>query len=439
MSQTSQYRQHLEALQNRYEQLMLREQVEHVVVYSGHPQYQFLDDNDYPFKCNPHFKHWLPLTKHPFSLIVIRPGCKPTLYLHQVADFWHSQPQIPEGEWQEHFELVIIKHLDDAKALMASMVPTALLIADNQETFADWGFKAINTSSAIDYLHYHRAVKSEYEIGLLQKANDLAALAHNKAEAAFYAGCTELEIHFIYLNAIKQREAELGYNNIVALNENNGVLHHNEYATTPPATRHSFLIDAGVCLQGYQADITRTYAAKAGEFQSMVVALDLAQQRFIAEIKSGYSFKALHEKMHFEIAKILAEFKIVSGSPESIVAQQYSSTFFPHGLGHFIGLQVHDVGGKLADEDGTACEVLEGHPYLRLLRSLAPGHAVTIEPGIYFVDQLLKEQAGNKDFNWELIDRLRPYGGLRIEDTIVIRNDSIENLTRQSFEVFQSE
>lgn len=439
MSQTSQYQQHLQALQQRFEQLMQREQAESVVIYSGHPTYQFLDDNDYPFKCNPHFKHWLPLTKHPFSFIVIQPNTKPILYLHQVADFWHSQPQLPAGEWQEHFDLHIIKHIDEAKAALATVISHAMLIADNQETFIDWGFQSINAKSAIDYLHYHRAAKSEYEITQLQKANDLAALAHHRAEAAFYAGCTELEIHYIYLNTIKQREAELGYNNIVALNENNGILHHNEYSTVPPATRHSFLIDAGVCLEGYQADITRTYAAKAGEFQSLIVALDLAQQRFINSIKAGDSFKELHQKMHIEIAKILVEFNILHGSVDSVIEQQYTSTFFPHGLGHYIGLQVHDVGGKIADEDGTPCTGLENHPYLRLLRPLAVNNAVTIEPGIYFINQLLKAKEGSKDFNWTLINKLRPFGGLRIEDTIVVREHAIQNLTRQSFEAFQSE
>lgn len=439
MSQPTQYHHHLQLLQQRYEALMVREHAESTVVYSGHPQYQFLDDNDYPFKCNPHFKHWLPLTNHPFSLLVIRPNTKPVLYLHQVADFWHSQPQLPEGEWQLHFDLVIIKHLDEAKELLASLISNALLIADNASTFEDWGFKAINSSAAIDYLHFHRAEKTEYEITQLQNANNLAALAHNKAEAAFYAGCSELEIHYTYLNAIKQREASLGYNNIVALNENNGVLHHNEYSIKTPDARHSFLIDAGVCLQGYQADITRTYAAKAGIFQSMIVSLDLAQQRFIAEIKAGDSFKTLHLKMHKMIAEILSEFRLLKGSVESIIENQYTNTFFPHGLGHFIGLQVHDVGGKLADENGQLCNPLTNHPYLRLLRPLKANHAITIEPGIYFVDQLLQEKAGNNDFNWDLINQLRPYGGLRIEDTVVVRENSIENLTRNSFEVFQSE
>lgn len=439
MSQASQYHQHLISLQQRYEQLMQRENLESIVVYSGHPHYQFLDDNDYPFKCNPHFKHWLPLTKHPFSLLVIRPNSKPELYLHQVADFWHSQPQLPAGEWQQHVDLHIISHLNDAKSAISVLASNALLIADNTETFADWGFKAVNSESAINYLHFHRGTKSEYEITQLQEANHLAALAHNKAEAAFYAGCSELEIHFIYLNAIKQREAALGYNNIVALNENNGVLHHNEYQTNAPATRHSFLIDAGVCLEGYQADITRTYAAKAGEFQSMVVALDLAQQRFIADIKAGDSFKDLHIKMHHEIAKILVDFNIVHGSAEAAVANGYTSTFFPHGLGHYIGLQVHDVGGKLQNEDGTDCEALEAHPYLRLLRPLEVNQPVTIEPGIYFVDQLLKTQASNKDFNWQVIDKLRPFGGARIEDTIVVRDSHIDNLTRNAFEAFLSE
>jgi Xaa-Pro dipeptidase len=112
-----------------------------------------------------------------------------------------------------------------------------------------------------------------------------------------------------------------------------------------------------------------------------------------------------------------------------------SSVFFPHGLGHFIGLQTHDVAG-LADNTGNALERPEGHPYLRLTRTLEPGNVLTIEPGLYFIPALLAAWKLDKDpgvINWDVVERLSPYGGIRIEDNVHVTESGCENLTRHAF------
>ena len=101
-----------------------------------------------------------------------------------------------------------------------------------------------------------------------------------------------------------------------------------------------------------------------------------------------------------------------------------------------IGLQVHDVGGFMAGEDGGTLAKPEGHPYLRLTRTLAPGMVVTIEPGLYFIDMLLEElkagpHAGHVD--WRRVDAFRRYGGIRIEDDVVCTDGEPLNLTREAF------
>ena len=110
--------------------------------------------------------------------------------------------------------------------------------------------------------------------------------------------------------------------------------------------------------------------------------------------------------------------------------------FFPHGLGHYIGLQVHDIGGFQASEDGGTLPRPEGHPYLRLTRTLDAGQVMTIEPGIYFIDLLLaelKQRPEASDVNWEKVDAFRKYGGVRIEDDVACTAGEPENLTRDAF------
>ena len=126
----------------------------------------------------------------------------------------------------------------------------------------------------------------------------------------------------------------------------------------------------------------------------------------------------------------------VTASPEAAVASGVSSAFFPHGIGHGIGLQVHDVSGFAATDTGGTIDKPDGHPYLRLTRVLEPGMAVTIEPGIYFIDMLLDKVRGGEHANsvdWSRVDAFRPYGGIRIEDDVLCTPDAPLNLTREGF------
>jgi Xaa-Pro dipeptidase len=118
------------------------------------------------------------------------------------------------------------------------------------------------------------------------------------------------------------------------------------------------------------------------------------------------------------------------------VTSGLSAVFFPHGVGHLLGLQVHDVAGFSVDEKGTQQARPPGHPYLRLTRTLEPGFVVTIEPGLYFIDMLLDEArngAHGKHINWRRVDEFRPYGGIRVEDDVACTADTPENLTRNAF------
>ena len=110
--------------------------------------------------------------------------------------------------------------------------------------------------------------------------------------------------------------------------------------------------------------------------------------------------------------------------------------FFPHGLGHFLGIQVHDVGGHLADPDGRRAPPPKAHPMLRSTRTLEPGHVLTVEPGVYFIEMLLDgwrngTESRRDAINWEAVDALAPYGGVRIEDNVLVTDTGPRNLTRE--------
>jgi Xaa-Pro dipeptidase len=140
---------------------------------------------------------------------------------------------------------------------------------------------------------------------------------------------------------------------------------------------------------------------------------------------------------HRILGDVLHETGITTVTGDAALERGVTSVFFPHGIGHLLGLQVHDVGGVMGDGSGREVERPAGHPYLRLTRMLEPGVVVTVEPGIYFIESLLKaaraDSARASLIDWEVVDELRPFGGVRIEDNVVTTAAKPENITRDAF------
>ena len=431
------YADHLATLKARTDKALERAGRDHLVVAAGQPRYQFLDDRPYPFAPNPWFKSWLPVTKAPGSWLVYTPGKKAKLVYLQPHDYWHVVPDAPAGYWVEHFDIVVIREPKEAAAHLPKDVARSAIVGEDNAGLD--GYTPDNPQALLEYLHYHRTFKTPYELAMMRVASKIGARAHCAAEAAFRAGESEFGIHMAYLATARQTDNELPYSNIVALNEHGAVLHYTELAHAPPAHAHSFLIDAGASFHGYASDITRTYAAvDAFEFGALIEAVDVAQQDFCAKVRAGQSYPDLHVHAHHVLAGILRDHELIRMSAESAVESGVSSTFFPHGLGHGIGLQVHDVAGFQQSENGGTIPKPPGHPYLRLTRTLEPGMVTTIEPGLYFIDMLLAElklKPAAKDVNWAKVDAFRKYGGIRIEDDVVCTEAEPENLTRDAFAV----
>ena len=204
----------------------------------------------------------------------------------------------------------------------------------------------------------------------------------------------------------------------------------------PPAVSRSLLIDAGGSHHGYASDITRTYANSAPEhrkFADLIDAMDDHQQQLVAAVRPGVAFADLHERMHIGLCGVLADAGIVTCSAADAFEARVSEAFCPHGLGHLLGLQVHDVGGHLADAEGTPAPPADNYPALRFTRQVEEDYVFTIEPGLYFIDSLLQELADRgAPVDWQVVDALRPYGGIRIEDNVVVTATGADNLTRDA-------
>lgn len=428
------YPQHLATLRERTDTALERAGFDHLVVPAGRPITKFLDDNDYPFAVNPHFKHWLPLVDAPGSWLVYTPGEKPKLVFLQPRDYWHVVPEAPMGYWVDHFDIVVVRKPADAISELPSVSRSAI-IGDDYCKLQD--IAPNNPQVVIDHLHYHRAFKTLHELELMREASRRGTRGHRAAEQAFRNGESELGIHLAYLTAVGQIDAELPYASIVGLNEHGAVLHYTNFDRKAPSESRSFLIDAGASASGYASDITRTYAgSNFGEFQALIDSVDAAEQSFASKVRAGQSYPELHVHAHHVLAGVLREHGFFRMSAESAVESGVSSAFFPHGLGHGIGLQVHEVAGFQSSETGGTIAKPEGHPYLRLTRTLEPGMVVTIEPGIYFIDMLLaelKDKPFASEINWAKVDAFRKYGGIRIEDDVVCTAGEPENLTRNAF------
>ncbi|UNK43105.1 Xaa-Pro dipeptidase [Luteimonas sp. S4-F44] len=433
------YADHLATLSDRTRTALERAGLDHLVIPSGTLHYQVFDDRDYPYAVNPQFKAWVPLTRNPGSWLVVTPGAKPKLIYLQPRDYWHVVPEAPSGYWVAHFDIVVIRKPEDAQQHLPKNAARCAILGEPQSALGQYGaYRPNNPQAVIDHLDYHRAFKTPYEIAMLREATRIAVGAHQAAERAFRAGASEFGIHLAYCQAAGQDANELPYNNIVALNTHAAVLHYTELGRLAPDPVHSFLIDAGASHAGYAADITRSYAHDTGsEFQAMIDAVDRAQRATCAQVRSGFDYKQLHLDAHLALSGVLRDFGVLRVSPEEALETGVSAAFFPHGIGHGIGLQVHDVAGFAASETGGTIAKPDGHPYLRLTRTLAPGMVVTIEPGVYFVDMLLEDlkAAGKGDaVDWDRVEAFRPYGGIRIEDNVVCTDDAPINLTRDAWD-----
>ncbi|MBP5980256.1 MAG: Xaa-Pro dipeptidase [Halomonas sp.] len=420
---------HIAHLQRAYEQVLAKSGFDSLAIYSGHASNHFADDHAASFQTYGHFMHWVGLADIQHSWLVIAPNTRPQLYLYAPDDFWHLPTKLPEEPWVSALDV----HLCSTKTA-PRLTGQAAAVGDIERVSVDirQELKAdVAPNAVVQALDELRMFKTPYEVACLREANRLAIAGHQAAQTAFIGASGELDIQLAYLAASRQRESNVPYQNIIGLNNHAGVLHYQHYDLDPPKQRFSLLVDAGRRFRGYCADITRAYSGPDAPavFGELVNALHRLKDEMVESIAPNVDYIELHKQMHHSLGYILVAHDLFKGSAEQAVQEGVTRAFCPHGLGHSLGLQVHDVAG-LRHPDGTSAPAPTEHPALRLTRTLKPGMVVTIEPGLYFIPMLL-EPLRNKPLpiNWALVDQLMPCGGIRIEDNVLVTESGYDNLT----------
>ena len=432
------YKAHVAHLQAKYEEALGAAGYDAVVIHSGALKKRSdFDDQYWPLRATPHFQHWAPLDE-PDCALVVASGKKPKLVWLRDGSFWEKPAPLEVDHWLASYDVVHVKTPEEAKAHLPQPGPRVGFIGEERARAVSWGFavEKVNPDGLALKLDQLRVKKTPYEVLCLEEANRRAARGHDAIAKAFRAGdASELELHLLYLKATAQDDAETPYKNIVALGENAATLHHIKYGRSAAGTPGSqaLLLDAGATFQGYCSDITRTFVkgsgAAATAFASLVAGVERFQQKLCKDVAIGNPYEALHEEAHRQVGASLREAGVTTLSVDEAVAGGVTRAFFPHGLGHSLGLQCHDVGCALIKPKPE-------NPFLRNTSTIAEGQCFTIEPGIYFIGALREEVKAGKHggaIDWKLVAELAKMGGVRIEDDVVVTGgaSSVRNLTRE--------
>jgi Xaa-Pro dipeptidase len=428
------YKQHISEKSVRFQAILEATGYQSILIGSGATKMQFQDDMAYPFKANPYFREWVPLATRAGCYLELNKGAsKPRLFLLTVEDIWHTAPESLPAGFDQAFDIIEYADIDELKKTLAGKNTVFINEVNTLEAAAeDW-----NPQAVINRIDYQRRGKTAYEQACVREANRCAVPAHRAAQQAFMAGASEVQIAAAYLAACDCRESEMPYGIIAGVNEHAAVLHHHNLSKQPQTPR-SFLIDAGVEVNGYASDITRTYAYDSGsDFAAMIELMNKKQLELCAEGGIGKSPVDLHVLSQHKIAEVLIDFDVLNMSAEEAVANDIAASFYPHGLGHHLGCNVHDKGSQLANAQGDILPPPEKYPKLRTGSPMVANQIHTVEPGLYFIPAYLEKlKAGEHAYliNWSRVDEFLPYGGIRIEDNIIVHADgSLENLTRDAF------
>jgi len=430
------YGQHLGEKFSRFQNILSETGFDEIVIGSGESKMQFSDDMAYPFKANPYFREWVPLGKRAGCYLqIVAAASKPKLFLLTAEDIWHTAPEALPAGFEEGLEVIEYASIDELKSQLGKRENGTAFINETNEL----GLSADcwNPKSVTDQIDFQRRAKTPYEQECVREANRQAAPAHRAAYRAFMAGASELEIATAYLAACNQSENEMPYGIIAGVNEHAAVLHHHNLFKQPQTPR-SFLIDAGVAVNGYASDITRTYAFDQGsDFAEMIRVMDAVQLELVAAGGIDKCPVELNVLSQLKVAEVLRQFDVLQVSAEEAFDADITAAFYPHGLGHHLGSNVHDRGGNLANAQGDKVPASEKYPKLRSSAPMVANQIHTVEPGLYFIPALLDKLRAGKHaakFNWSRVNEFIPYGGIRIEDNIVVHGDGrLENLTRDAF------
>lgn len=282
------------------------------------------------------------------------------------------------------------------------------------------------------FIHVRRA-KDSVELSLLRRAAAATEKGFSAVRGHIRAGVSERALQIELEAEFFRNGADgVGYATIVGSGPNAAVMHFSPSGRK--IRRGEFvLIDAGAHVDRYVIDVTRTFVTghKPTHFQRELFSLVLeAERNAISRCLPGAEWKELHLKAAIEMTDGLIELKLMNGNAESLVEQGAHTLFFPHGLGHLVGLGVRDASGRYPGRPKDESPALRN---LRMDLPLAVGYVTTVEPGLYFIPAILNDPKRRRKYrqsvDWRRVDNCLGCGGVRLEDNVLVTENGPEVLT----------
>ena len=384
-------------------------------------------DRTYPYHAHSEYLY-LTDRNRPGGVLAFDPATGWTDFVRRLTReerVWTSgSAERDEGTPLDQLDLWLLERQGRPVACLGS--PLVGLISDAELT-AD----ARYTLNAI------RRRKDAVELARMRAAERATRAGFEALVSAIAPGTTERALQIeIETGFLRAGASDVAYETIVGSGPNSAVLHFSPTARVL-GDGELVLVDAGAECLAYACDVTRTYPA-SGRFspeQAELYGLVLAVERAtIQRCRPGAEWRDLHDAACLDIARGLVDVGVLRGDPESLLERHVQALFFPHGVGHMVGLGVRDAGEILRGrEDRNERSV----PRIRVDLPLEVGHVFTVEPGIYFIPALLQDpdlRARHGDaVDWARVDRMLDFGGIRIEDNVLVTETGRENLTRRAF------
>lgn len=425
---------------HREKLLSLFEEGQSAIIYlkGAELHYRYDTDYEFPFRQESNFWYLSGVNEPDFHMIFDLE----TMAYHLFApkrdtDYavWHGRVKTME-QYQEEYEPdhlhwdarlpKVLRELDPDRIYCLNEEQAEYIEEFDRET-------PIDLDTLEEALTHCRVFKTEWELDQMREAARINNIAHTEVLRALEPGKSEYELKAVFdYHHIQHGLMQDAYNGIFASGTNSAILHYVEN-NRQIEDGDLFLIDAGYEFEGYASDFTRTYPAngiftknQAAIYQTV---LD-AQNEVIEQIRPEVSMEDLHMNSARIMMQGLLDADIINGSLDDIMENDIFALFFPHGLGHFLGLDTHDVGGY---PKGVERIERPGLKYLRARRTLQPSMVLTIEPGLYFIPALLKkaleDETKSQFLNKSKLTEMFEFGGIRIEDNIIVTEDGYQNLT----------
>lgn len=379
-------------------------------------------DQTFPFIPHPAY-YWLTGLQRPEGILAYDPESGWTHFVQPVTEaerLWEGEPDVPEET-----DLATFRAWLDARrgrpVVVLGSPPDGISVDEQQR--AEFGERLDGARRHLDAA----------EVELLSRAVRATAAGHARAREVIRPGVREREVQ-IELEAEMFRHGAdgVGYGTIVGAGSNAAVLHFAPSERTI-GSDDLVLVDAGGQVLGYTADVTRTYPAGdafTAEQQAIYDIVLAAELKGISMCRVGTEWHDVHLAAAAVLADGLRDLGILKGDTDAILETGAIALFFPHGIGHMLGLGVRGVGGRAP---GRSPEQTYAGARIRVDLPLEEHFLMTVEPGLYFVPAMLDDPQRRSRYrdqvDWDALERWRSVGGVRIEDNILVTADGPQNLT----------